>query len=767
MASKPRLPSGTSRTTSKLASLHRIVQDVSRAPELNEALRIIVRGVRETLNVDACSVYLTDQTTRSHLLRAAEGLDPRAVGEVRLAFEEGLVGLVASRSQPVNVDDAPSHPNYKFVPSSGEDVYHGFLGVPVIHDRQLLGVLVVQQVAAHRFKGSDGAFLVTLAAQLAGLLAFVRASSAVRSTASQIQYVEGIAGSPGVAIGLGVVVYSAVELETVPDRGSEDPQAEEMAFRAAVVEVIDEFQRLGSNTQAIILDENRALFEAYAMIAGSDMLVDPTVQRIRAGNWPPGALRETIQEHMRQFEAMDDPYIRDRARDIRAIGQRILAQLQRKEKLAVNYPENTILVGEDLSPIELADVPAHRLAGVVSGHGAGCSHLSILAHAMGIPAVVGMASKLPVSQLDGRELVVDGYRGRLYVDPSDSARREFVRLAREERELSEQLQDLRDQPASTPDGFKISLYTNVGISADFSNSLEVGTEGIGLYRTELPFMLREQFPTEEEQRVMYRHVLEPFAPRPVIMRTLDVGGDKALTYLPVVEVNPALGWRGIRVTLDHPEIFLIQLRAMFRAAEGLNNLRVLFPMISSVGEVDEAIALLQRAFEQMKEEGIDVRMPPLGIMIEVPAAVYQADALARRVDFLSVGTNDLTQYMLAVDRGNERVAELFDSLHPAVLRALSQVVEAGQRNDTPVNVCGEVAGDPAAALLLLGMGVHGLSMSAGDLPRIKWVIRSFSRQRARELLEQALEYETATLIRQMLTRILEAAGLGGLVRPGK
>jgi phosphotransferase system enzyme I (PtsP) len=295
----------------------------------------------------------------------------------------------------------------------------------------------------------------------------------------------------------------------------------------------------------------------------------------------------------------------------------------------------------------------------------------------------------------------------------------------------------------------------------------VSAEGIGLYRTEFPFMIRERFPGEEEQYLIYREVLQSFTNGPVTLRTLDVGGDKALPYFPIHEDNPFLGWRGIRISLDHPEIFLVQLRAMLRASEGLNNMQLLLPMINSVGEVDDALAILQRAYRELVGENPNITMPKVGVMVEVPSAVFQVEEIARRVDFLSVGTNDLTQYLLAVDRNNSRVAELYDSLHPAVLRALIQVVKGAHAQNKPVGVCGEMAGDPAAAILLVGMGYDSLSMSVANLPRIKWVVRNFTTSRARRLLSEALEYEHAAEVREHMNNVLEAAGLGGLVRAGR
>jgi phosphotransferase system enzyme I (PtsP) len=509
-----------------------------------------------------------------------------------------------------------------------------------------------------------------------------------------------------------------------------------------------------------------ALFDAYLMMLDSDSFIGGVLEGIREGNWAPGALRATAIEHIRAFNEMEDPYLRERAEDVRDLSRRVLQRLQRKKGGGATYPRNTVLVGEEISASMLAEVPPKRLTAVVSVRGSRTSHTAILARALGIPAVLGV-DDLPVARVDAMEVIVDGYSGRVYVNAPNEIKREYKRLKKEEQELTDELQELRDVEAATEDGVHIPLYANTGLVSDIRPSIESGAEGIGLYRTEFPFMIRERFPGEEEQRQVYRQVLESFAPRPVTMRTLDVGGDKALPYFPIEEDNPFLGWRGIRITLDHPEIFLVQIRAMLKANVGLNNLRLLLPMISTLSEVDEAKALIHRAYQELLEEGEAVTLPQVGAMVEVPSVIYQIEPLARRVDFLSVGSNDLTQYLLAVDRNNARVADLYDSLHPAVIQALRTVVEGAKKHRLQVSVCGEMAGDPVAALLLLGLGVNSLSMSASSLLRVKWVIRSFSRRRAKALAKKVMEMEDSQSIRNHLQKVLEKAGLGGLVRAGK
>jgi len=750
--------------------LRRIVQEVNGAEDLGQALDIIVARVKAALSVDVCSIYLTMPEREQLVLMATQGLNASAVLQVRLDYEEGLVGLVAQRAEPVNIDDAPRHPRFKYFPETGEERYHAFLGVPIIHQRRMLGVLVVQHHDEVRFDEDHVAFLVTLAAQLAGAISHAEISGGIlRMRDQQLHddlFVAGVPGSPGVGIGEAVVVYSLADLDGVPDRTASSPADERRQFMEAVHRVQTDMIELKERMGGVLPAEERVLFDAYVMMLSSDSLVQRTVERINEGNWAPGALRETVREYARMFEEMDDPYLRERATDLRDIGRRILTCLQSDGEDARRIPARAVLVGEDVTATQLAEIPPENLAGVVSARGSGSSHVAILARAMGVPAVMGL-SDLPVGRLDGREVVVDGYMGRVYVQPNAIVLCEFERLAEEERELSEGLNEIANEPAVTRDGVHVPIYVNSGLISDLTPSADSGAEGIGLYRTEVPFMLRERFPGEEEQFGIYRTVLEAFAPRPVTLRTLDVGGDKALSYFPVQEDNPFLGWRGIRITLDHPEIFLTQVRAMMRASQGFNNLQILLPMISSLSELVESQALLDRARQELLDDGVMVEMPKVGVMIEVPSAIYIADMLARRVDFLSIGTNDLVQYLLAVDRNNARVADLYHHLHPAVLRALVQVVGASRVAGKPISVCGEMAADPEAVLLLLGMGVDSLSVSVASMPRVKWVVRSFERARARELLDQALQMEDPGAIRAMLNGALVEAGLGGLVRAGK
>ncbi len=753
-----------------LDTLRRTIQEVNRAPDLARALSIIVTRVKQAMVVDVCSVYLVDSERRQYVLMATDGYNRDALGAVRLDFGRGLVGEVARRAESLNLDNAADHPAYVFTSEIGEEPFHGFLGVPIIQHRNVLGVLVVRQRERRCFAEQEETFLFTLAAQLAGAISHAGASGDIdrllQDSRESRYALKGISGTPGAAVGRACVVYPLANLEAIPDRAVENIEAEISGFRAAVAGVERDMRMMSARMVDTLPVEDIALFDALILMLRSENLVDGTIEGIRAGNWAPGALRNTIAEHVTAFEDMEDPYLRERASDVRDLGRRILERLQSVSPVARSFPPDTILVGEEVSASQLAEVPVKQLKGVVSARGSSASHVAILARALGIPAVMGI-DDLPVARLDGQELVIDGYQARLFVRPSAAIRQEFQRLQQEEAELTDELQALIELPSETVDGQHLPLYANTGLLTDITPSLRCGAEGVGLYRTEIPFLVRDRFPGEEEQRRTYRQVLEAFAPAPVTVRTLDIGGDKMLPYFPVEEDNPFLGWRGIRIALDHPEIFLSQVRAILRADVGLNNLQLLLPMISGVREIDSALGLIKRAWDELLEEGEELAYPKIGVMIEVPSAVYQVTEMAKRVDFFSIGTNDLTQYLLAVDRNNAQVAELFDALHPAVLRAIRQVVESAHAADRPVSVCGEMAGDPAAALLLLGMGVDSLSMSSASLLRVKWAVRSFRMTEVRALLEEAWVFEEAGAVRALLHRTLEDAGLGGLVRAGR
>lgn len=755
-----------------LTILRQIIQEVSSAQDFEEALGILVNRIAHALATQACSIFLLDRTRGEYVLVATQGLNPHAVKKIRIPINKGLIGFVGEREEPINIDDATQHPNFLRVAEAGEEAYRAFLGTPVIYHRKVLGVLIVQQEEPRRYDEAEEAFLVTLATQLAAIIAHAEATGVLatllqNSTGVPTDLVyTGVPGASGIGMGEGVVITVPYDLDSVPDREPIDIEAEIELLDAAFASVREDLRNLSERLHSTIPSEERALFEVYQRILDSADLGKEVADNIRAGNWAQGALRISIQAHVRHLEQLENEYMRERAIDIKDLGLRVLGCLQKSDRTTPQYAPRTILIGESLSPTDLAEVPEGCLAGVISVKGSGNSHVAILARAMKVPTVMGVA-EAPIHELQNKELIVDGYYGQVHVSPSQSLRNEFERLIQEEKKLDAELDKLSDEPAVTKDGHRVGLLVNTGLGADISISLEAGAEGVGLYRTEIPFLMRDRFPSGEEQRIIYRQLLASFSPRPVIIRMLDVGGDKPLPYFPIKEDNPFLGWRGIRITLDHPEIFLAQARAMLRASEGLNNLRIMLPMITDVMEVDEALRLLKKAYIEVCDEGCDIEMPQVGVMMEVPSAVYQARAIAKRVDFLSVGSNDLTQYILAVDRNNPRVANLYDALHPAVLRALIQIVESGHQEGKHISICGELAGDPVASMLLLAIGFDSLSMNASSIGRIRWIVRHVTKKKCAKLLQEVLSMESAVMIRCHLELALERAGLSHLIRAGR
>jgi len=745
-----------------LGVLRSIVQEVDAAKNLKTALDVVVTRVQESLQTSACAIYLLDPEQDRLVLRAVTGLNRDAIDHVSLKSSEGLVGIVCSRAEPLNLENAAEHKSFQYFPETGEEAYSSFLGVPIVHHRNVLGVMLIQSMERRRFDEEVEAFMITLASQLAVVLAHAKATGSISEISLQggdapVRF-DGAPGAPGVAIGTGVVVFPLADLDSVPDRPVDDAEKEIKLFHAAVDKVKLDIERASAKFSSKLGVEERGLFDVYLNILNDNALGGEVMVKIRRGQWVQGALREVIGAHVKVFEMMDDAYLRERAADIRDLGRRILSYLQDLQHEQRDFPDRVVLVGEELTPANLGEVPRDKLVGLISLRGSKNSHVAILARAMEIPTVVG-ASDIPYRQLEGLEIIIDGYQGKVFPNPSQELRTRFDDVLAEEKAMVRGFEALSDLPSETLDKHRIPLRVNTGLLSDVARSILRGAEGVGLYRTEVPFMMTDRFPSEKQQEGIYRQHLAAFAPNPVTMRTLDVGGDKELPYFPINEDNPFLGWRGIRITLDHPEIFLVQVRAMLKASEGLDNLRIMLPMISSVTEVEEAQRHIQQAYHEIREEGYDVIMPAVGVMIEVPAAVYQARELAQRVDFLSVGSNDLTQYLLAVDRNNSFVADLYHSYHPAVLKALESVVNKAHLENTPVSVCGELAGEASGALLLMAMGYDELSMSASNILRVKSAVRHVTLKQSQLLLEEVMTIDSAPLVELHLEAALKELGI--------
>ena len=749
--------------------LRRLVQAVTDAATLDEALTIIVTRIKGTMQTGVCSVYLLDESTDRWLLMATDGLNPSSVRVASLAKTEGLVGTVGSRGELVNLDDAPNHPAFRFLRETGEEIFQSFLGVPIVHQREILGVLVVQQTTQRKFSDDEEALLVTVAAQISALIAHAKVSGRLQLSQTDGEkpfdvHFQGVAGVSGVTTGTAFVRQPPAILRRVKDTKTDDPKRELEEFQSALSDVKAELRQISDTLSEHLERKETALFDTYLRMLEDHTLSGEVCQRIRSGETAPTALKYVVLDLVARFNAMDDAYLRERATDLLDLGRRILAKLLREQSESFEYPDDLILVAEDVTPVMLGEVATRSLRAIVSVKGSANSHVAILARSLGIPAVMG-AVDLPLGDISGAHLIVDGWRGEVIVEPSEHVLSEYQRAIQDAAILEMDLEQVESGTAVTSDGQHVYLMLNAGPFGELSKRERSWIDGVGLYRTEFIFLSRSRFPTEDEQEGEYRAELQSYSPMPVVMRTLDIGGDKSLPYFSIDEENPFLGWRGIRVTLDHPEIFLTQIRAMLKADSGLGNLRILLPMITTLEELRASKILIQRVVLELASEGYEVLAPQVGVMIEVPSAVYIAPELAKEADFLSVGSNDLTQYLLAVDRTNSRVADMFDGFHPAILRALEITSKAGTNAKIPVALCGEMAGDPLAAVLLVGLGFKELSMSSAALAQVKRALGAFSSKECQSLAQQALAMESGVEVLHIVAQAFIDKDLNLLVPP--
>ncbi|MFP2507352.1 phosphoenolpyruvate--protein phosphotransferase [Buttiauxella gaviniae] len=747
-----------------LTRLREIVEKVASAPRLNEALDILVTDICLAMDTEVCSVYLADHDRRCFYLMATRGLKKPRGRTITLAFDEGIVGLVGRLAEPINLADAQKHPSFKYVPAVKEERFRAFLGVPIIQRRQLLGVLVVQQREHRQYDESEESFLVTLATQMAAILS----QSQLAALFGQYRQtrIRALPASPGVAIAEGWMDSTLPLMEQVSEASTLDTTLERERLTAALEEASNEFRRYSKRFAAGAQKETAAIFDLYSHLLTDARLRRELFEEVDKGSVAEWAVKTVIEKFAEQFASLSDSYLKERAGDLRTLGQRLLFHLDDNIQSPNTWPERFVLVADELSATTLAELPQNRLVGVVVRDGAANSHAAIMVRALGIPTVMG--ADIQPSVLHRRTLVVDGYRGELLVDPETVLLQEYQRLITEENELTRLVEDDVDQPAALKSGERVQVMLNAGLSPEHEQMLGSRIDGIGLYRTEIPFMLQSGFPSEEEQVAQYQGMLQMFNEKPVTLRTLDVGADKQLPYMPISEENPCLGWRGIRITLDQPEIFLVQVRAMLRANAATGNLSILLPMITSIDEIDEARRLIDRAGREVEEVlGYELPKPRIGVMVEVPSMVFMMGHLASRVDFISVGTNDLTQYLLAVDRNNTRVASLYDSLHPAMIRALSHIAKEAERNGIDLCLCGEMAGDPMCVALLVGMGYRHLSMNGRSVARVKYLLRHISLEETQQLAQRSLEAQLSTEVRHQVASFMERRGMGGLIRGGR
>lgn len=709
---------------------------------------IIVKKVRALMEVDACSIYVVSSDNEL-TLAAADGLPQEAIGTAKIKLKDGITGNIAAHQTLINSSNATKHPSYIRVDSTFNNDLSSYLGVPFIRTGSTVGVLSIMSHKKRKFSKSDEAFLSTAAIHLSTLL---NTSTECHFGATNCDLYKGVPGAPGAGVGRAYILMTS-DLLSVADRNVEDTQYELSVWKDALRRTVEELESEGKRIGKSDNIELAEIVEAYVMIVNSSEFQKKVEANIAKGMWAQGALKNVIYEIANKFLSLDDPYMRSRGEDFVNIGNKLYSHLlQQEQPLMENFIEPVVLVAPLISVLQLAKFDTKWVRGIVCIGGSALSHTAIMAKSLGIPAVMGVSEAVDIAPSD--KLVVDGARGEVHVNPKDDVLYRFTQLIKGQKLLSEQLMRYKESDATTKGGFQVPILANIGFDGDIEVSQEMGAQGVGLFRSEFPFIARNDFPSELQQTEIYRNVLESFPASPVIIRTLDIGGDKGLSYMPIEEENPFLGWRGVRFTLDNSAVFLTQLRALLRASVGNDNLSILVPMVSDISEIIRFKELLAIATQQLLQEDITVSQPQVGIMVEVPSIVEVMNNYHQLIDFISIGSNDLTQYLMAVDRGNSRVAHLYDSLNPAVLKVVKRVVDSAKKYHLKVGVCGEMAADPMAIPLLVAMQVDTLSVSPRNIPLNKWLISQLDESQLTPLLENALNMPSAAAVRACVKEYL-------------
>jgi phosphotransferase system enzyme I (PtsP) len=681
----------------------------------------IVVHIAANMVAEVCSVYVLRADGRLELF-ATEGLKHEAVHLTTMRAGEGLVGLIAESAEPLALSDAQSHPAFSYKPETGEEIYQSFLGVPILRGGNILGVLVVQNRARRSYSEEEIEVLQTTAMLLAEMVASGELQAIVRPGADiAVRRAVSIKATPVAdGVGLGYVVLHEPRV-VVTKIVAEDAAAEANRLEAAIEALRSSLDELIDRGDQVGPGEHVEVLEAFRMFAHDRGWLRRLQEAVRTGLTAEAAVERVQSDARAKMQRQTDPYLRDRLHDFDDLANRLLHQLTGQSFVAApdSIPDNAILVARTMGPAALLDYERARLRGLVLEDGGTASHVAIVARALGIPAV-GDAPNVTNLVDPNDAIIVDGTSGEIQIRPQPDVEAAYGEKARLRARRQEQYRRLRDVPAITRDSVAIGLHMNAGLLADLPHVAEMGACSIGLFRTELQFMIVSHFPRTSQQFDFYKAVLDAVPDRPVTFRTLDIGGDKILPYMTrLEEENPALGWRAIRIGLDRPGLLRSQLRALLRAGAG-RELRIMFPMVAMAEEFDAAKLIVERELTHLRRHDYDLPTNvKLGVMVEVPSLLWQLEEIADRVDFLSVGTNDLLQHFYAADRDNKRVAGRFDPLSPPSLRALKRIADVGKNKGKPVTLCGEIGGKPLEAITLIALGYRDLSMTPSAIGPVK------------------------------------------------
>lgn len=721
--------------------LRRLRELMAEALEPQERLDQIVHHIAQNMVAEVCSLYVLRADSVLELY-ATEGLNRTAVHQAQLRLGEGLVGTIAASARALNLSDAQNHPAFAYLPETGEEIYHSFLGVPVLRAGRTLGVLVVQNRTMRQYREDEVEALETTAMVIAEMIAtgdLARlARPGIELDMTRPVTLKGVAFSDGV--GLGHVILHEPRI-VVTNLFNEDSDTELGRLEKALSSLRLSIDDMLSRREVAFEGEHREVLEAYRMFANDRGWVRRLEEAIRNGLTAEAAV-EKVQSDMRaRMLHMTDPYLRERMSDFDDLANRLLRMLLGKtpEAMAGSLPRDAILVARSMGAAELLDYPRDKLRALILEEGAITSHVVIVARAMGIPVAGQMKGAVSMSE-NGDAIIVDGDEGVVHLRPQSDVEKAYAEKARFRARKQKLYRELRDQPSESKDGIKVELLMNAGLAVDLPQLAESGAAGIGLFRTELQFMVASTFPRAEAQERLYSDVLDAVGDKPVTFRTIDIGGDKVLPYFKGVghEENPALGWRAVRLTLDRPGLLRTQMRALLKAAGG-RELRVMLPMVTSLAEIRQAREIIDKEVRHLSRFAHHLpNTLKLGAMIEVPSLLWQLEEVMNTVDFVSVGSNDLFQFVTATDRGNSLVADRYDPISVPFLRLLRQIADAGRESGTSVTLCGELAGRPISAMALMAIGYRAISMSPSAIGPVKAMLVQLPLGELTEIMDDLL-----------------------------
>ncbi len=712
-------------------------------------LQRIVEMVAEHIKAEVCSIYLFYEDTQELELRATKGLNKDLIGNVKLKLGEGLTGLALKELRPVREENASKNENFKFFPGLGEEQYESFLAVPILRGRSRIGVMVVQKITKHYFSEEDATVLRAITSQLANTIEMTRVILGVDEEhdlrkesfqEEQADIIYGQVGSSGFALAEGLVIKDDVEKLIVEDNKTYSYDDLERAF----AETEEQLESMQTQIEERLADVASLIFSAQILMLKDKSFVDHIRNGVSNGENPPQAVLRVVNQYIDKFSNIPNPYIREKANDVRDIGKRLLNNLTDKKDV-YSDTQDKIIIAKELLPSDALKFSSQGVKGIIVLRGGATGHLAILAQSLQIPLIIADVKSLLNTPL-ATPILMDGNQGLIHINPSDEIIKSYESFVTHAVDLEVLKQEVKDT-TQTVDGTSIDLYANINLLNDLDHAIAFKAQGVGLYRTEFPFIVRSNFPNEEEQLLVYRKLLSQMEGKEVTIRTLDIGGDKVLNYFQenANETNPFLGLRSIRFSLKYQDIFRNQIRAILRAAADRESIRIMFPMISSLDEFIDSRAVVYECIEELKSYNLDFcANVQIGMMVEIPSVVGIIYDLAKEVDFFSIGSNDFVQYMLAVDRTNEKVSYLYMPHHPAVLRGLNKIVTKACEMDKPVSLCGDMAHDERYLEFLIGIGLTNFSINPLYIPRVQKFIEGLDAKQAKEKAYEVLKMNSLT-----------------------